>query len=107
MIPPLDVKFAYSMCLGAFITLIGVNLWQRLAPSPNRELPENPETAKVIIPPLPTTFARPNLNEGKNIGGLRVGNRTKRSVRIVLLSRITSQNEWQVTEPLNWDFAPN
>ncbi|NMF58815.1 hypothetical protein [Pseudanabaena yagii] len=107
MLPTLDVKCAYSMCLGAVITLTGVNLWQRLAPSPNRELPENPEISKIIIPPLPTTFARPNLNDGENIGSLRVGNRTDRSVRIVLLSRITSQNEWHAIEPLNWDFAPN
>jgi len=92
------------MCLGMLIALTGVSLWQRLTPATIRDIPEN---AKVIVPPLPTTFARPNLNDGKNIGSLRVGNRTDRSVRLVLFSRVTSQNVWQAIEPLNWDFAPN
>lgn len=107
MIPTIDVKHAYSMCLGMLITLTGVSLWQRLSPPQNRDILENIEAPKVIVPPLPSTFTRPSLNDGENIGSLRVGNRTDRSVRIVLLSRITSQNEWQTIEPLNWDFAPN
>ncbi|MBD2186905.1 hypothetical protein [Pseudanabaena mucicola] len=107
MIPTIDVKHAYSMCLGMIITLTGVSLWQRLSPPQNRDISENIEASKLIVPPLPSTFTRPSLNDGENIGSLRVGNRTDRSVRIVLLSRITSQNEWQTIEPLNWDFEPN
>jgi hypothetical protein len=107
VIPTVDVKCAYSMCLGMLIALTGVSLWQRLNPPPVRDLPENAEVAKVIVPPLPATFTRPSLNDGENIGSLRVGNRTDRSVRIVLFSRVTSQNVWQAIEPLNWDFAPN
>jgi len=95
------------MCLGIVISLTGVSLWQRLSPNPNREISDNSEVAKVVIPPLPATFTRPSLNDGQNIGSLRVGNRSDRSVRIVLFSKITSQNAWQVIEPLNWDFAPN
>ena len=107
MIPTLDVKYAYSMCLGMLIALTGVSLWQRFVPSPARDVTENVEAVKVIVPPLPTTFTRPSLNDGENIGSLRVGNRTDRSVRIVLFSRVTSQNVWKAIEPLNWDFAPN
>jgi len=95
------------MCLGIVISLTGVSLWQKLSPNPNREISDNSEVAKVVIPPLPATFTRPSLNDGQNIGSLRVGNRSDRSVRIVLFSKITSQNAWQVIEPLNWDFAPN
>jgi hypothetical protein len=105
--PSLDIKYAYSMCLGIVISLTGVSLWQKLSPNPNREISDNSEEAKVVIPPLPATFTRPSLNDGQNIGSLRVGNRSDRSVRIVLFSKITSQNAWQVIEPLNWDFAPN
>ena len=105
--PTLDVKYAYSMGLGVLITLTGVSLWQRLMPPPTRDITENTEALKVIVPPLPTTFTRPILNDGENIGSLRVGNRTERSVRIVLFSRVTSQNVWKAIEPLNWDFAPN
>lgn len=107
MLPTLDVKYAYSMGLGAVITLTGVSLWQHLTPPPSHEIPESPEISKVVVPPLPATFTRPNTKDSENIGSLRVGNRTDRSVRIVLLSKITSQNEWQAIEPLNWDFAPN
>ncbi len=107
MIPTLDVKYAYSMCLGALITLTGVALWQRSNSPLNRDIPENIEITKVDVPPLPTTFTRPNLNDGESIGSLRVGNRTDRAVRVVLLSRISSLNEWKAIEPLNWDFAPN
>jgi len=107
VIPTLDVKYAYSMCLGAVITLTGVSLWQRLNSPLNRDIPENIEINKVVVPPLPTAFARPSLNDGENIGSLRVGNRTDRAVRVILLSRITSLNEWKAIEPLNWDFAPN
>ncbi|OIP74286.1 MAG: hypothetical protein AUK48_09550 [Oscillatoriales cyanobacterium CG2_30_44_21] len=95
------------MCLGMIISLTGVSLWQKLSSNSNREVSDNSEAAKVIIPPLPATFTRPNLNDGENIGSLRVGNRSDRSVRIVLFSRISSQNAWQAIEPLNWDFAPN
>ena len=105
--PTLDVKYAYSMGLGVLITLTGVSLWQRLTPPLTRDIAENTEALKVIVPPLPTTFTRPILNDGENIGSLRVGNRTERSVRIVLFSRVTSQNVWKAIEPLNWDFAPN
>ncbi len=107
MIPTLDVKYAYSMCLGILIALTGVSLWQRFNPPPVREIAETSEASKIIVPPLPTTFNRPNVSDGENIGSLRVGNRTERAVRIVLFSRITSQNVWQAIEPLNWDFAPN
>lgn len=107
MLPTLDVKYAYSMCLGILIALTGVSLWQRLIPPPIRDIPENTEASKLIVSPLPTTFIRPTLNDGENIGNLRVGNRTDRSVRIVLFSRVTSQNAWKAIEPLNWDFAPN
>lgn len=107
MMPSLDVKYAYSMGLGMLIALAGVSLWQRLTPPPIREMHENNEVAKVIVAPLPTTFNRPSLNDGENIGSLRVGNRTDRSVRIVLFSRVTAQNVWKAIEPLNWDFAPN
>lgn len=107
MIPTLDIKYAYSVGLGILIALTGMSLWQKLTPNSNRDITENVEVAKVVIPPLPATFARPQLNDGENIGSLRVGNRTDRSIRIVLFSRITSQNVWQAIEPLNWDFAPN
>jgi hypothetical protein len=107
VIPTLDVKYAYSICLGMVIALTGVFLWQRLAPSHTREISESNESQKIIVPPLPSTFPRPALNDGENIGSLRVGNRTDRSVRIVLFSRITAQNVWQAIEPLNWDFSPN
>ena len=106
MIPTIDVKHAYSVCLGILIALTGIALWQKFLPSAPRNLPEETEVVKVVVPPLPTTFTRPNLNDGENIGGLRVGNRTDRSVRIVLFSRVTSQNIWQAIEPLNWDFEP-
>ena len=108
MIPTLDVKYAYSMCLGMLIALTGVSLWQRLKMTPVRDVSENIEMSKIIVPPLPTNFIRPTLSDGKNnIGSLRLGNRTDRSVRLVLLSRTDSQNVWQAIEPLNWDFAPN
>lgn len=105
--PTPDIKYAYSMCLGMLITLTGVSLWQRLNPSQNLAVFENTEVQKVIVPPLPATFTRPSLNDGDNTGSLRVGNRTDRSVRIVLFSRVTFQNDWKTIEPLNWDFAPN
>ncbi len=105
--PTLDIKYAYSMGLGVLITLTGVSLWQRLTPPLTRDIAEHTEALKVIVPPLPTTFTRPILNDGENIGSLRVGNRTERSVRIVLFSRVTSQNVWKAIEPLNWDFSPN
>ncbi|MBD2175383.1 hypothetical protein H6F42_00455 [Pseudanabaena sp. FACHB-1998] len=107
MIPTLDLKYAYSMVLGMLIALTGVSVWHRIAPLPSREPSETIEVQKVVIAPLPTTFARPTLNDGTNIGSLRVGNRTDRPVRIVLFSRVTAQNVWQAIEPLNWDFAPN
>ncbi|NUN65363.1 hypothetical protein HCU40_11500 [Pseudanabaena biceps] len=107
MIPTLDIKYAYSVGLGILISLTGMSLWQKLTPNSSRDITENSEVPKVVIPPLPATFVRPQLNDGENIGSLRVGNRTDRSIRIVLFSRITSQNVWQAIEPLNWDFAPN
>jgi len=88
VIPTLDVKYAYSMCLGMLVALTGVSVWQRLSPPPTREISENLEASKVIVPPLPTTFTRPSLNDGENIGSLRVGNRTDRSVRIVLFHEL-------------------
>jgi hypothetical protein len=43
---------------------------------------------------------------GTTQGSLRVGNRTDRSIRLVLLLRSSSRNAWNQVEPLNWDFAP-
>ncbi|MDX2256231.1 MAG: hypothetical protein NW214_12000 [Pseudanabaenaceae cyanobacterium bins.39] len=109
MIPSLDIKYAYSVGLGILIALTGVSLWHRFMPNPNRETVEDTTTPKVVVSPFPTPITRPtqpSLNDGKNIGSLRVGNRSDRSVRVVLYSRITSQNVWQAIEPLNWDFAP-
>ncbi len=93
------------MCLGMIIALTGVSLWQKFYP-PQREAIIEDTPPKIIVSPFPPTIARPSLNDGENIGSLRVGNRTERSVRVVLFSRVTSQNVWQVIEPLNWDFAP-
>ncbi|MBD2149688.1 hypothetical protein H6F44_06055 [Pseudanabaena sp. FACHB-1277] len=105
MIPTLDLKYAYSIGLGMIIALTGVSVWQKFYPPQREAITEDP-TPKIIVSPFPSTLARPNLNDGENIGSLRVGNRTERSVRVVLFSRVTSQNVWQAIEPLNWDFAP-
>jgi hypothetical protein len=87
------------------IALTGVSLWQKFYPPQRESITEN-LAPKIVVSPFPTAIARPNLNDGENIGSLRVGNRTERSVRVVLFSRVTSQNVWQAIEPLNWDFAP-
>lgn len=100
----IDAKQAYPLILGITLTLIGVGLWQRLNPQPVREIPE---PSPVIIPPLPSSLPRPKAIPGEQQGALRVGNRTDRPVRIVLLSNQGTKNSWNQAEPSNWDFAPS
>lgn len=98
----IGAKYAYPLILGMVIALAGVGLWQRFNP-PVREVPEAP---KIVIPPLPTSLPRPTVVVGTTQGSLRVGNRTDRPIRLVLLLRSGSRNAWNQVEPLNWDFAP-
>lgn len=99
----INAKQAYPLILGMVIALAGVALWQRFNPSPIREIPDTP---LVVIPPLSTPLPRPTGIPGAQQGGLRVGNRTEHSIRIVLLSRPDTKTPWSGIEPLNWDFAP-
>jgi|GEM_PF-440006 len=100
----INAKQAYPMILGVILTLVGVGLWQRLNPPPIREIPESPP---IIVPPLPDSLPRPSVIPGARQGSLRVGNRTDRPIRIVLLTKQGSKLAWNQTEPLNWDFAPS
>lgn len=99
----INAKQAYPLILGMIIALAGVALWQKVNPYPVREIPTS---SPVVIPPLPSPLPRPTTAAGTQQGALRVGNRTDRPVRIVLLSRRDKESTWENAEPVNWDFSP-
>lgn len=100
----INAKLAYPMILGMILTLAGVGVWQKFNPQTAREIPDS---ATIVVPPLPNPLPRPSAIPGAQQGVLRVGNLTDHPVRIVLLSKRGAKVSWDRTEPLNWDFAPS